>query len=199
MQMETENGKLMGSAIRAMLEMQSDCIKLFRDLDKRLELSELQAISGNTITTGLGSSITSPGLYLASYLYRLYARRDSTNDVLGVNIALHDQNARRYFSEPLFIVANIRYDPTHSDESPAQRSWDPWSAFLDWSSDRSYGKRMEVLPGRNTIRKIFVAAVPLYSVNSIQAAIQAIDIVGRPEVHPQAIAGRGSEEATSCP
>jgi len=46
MQMETENGNLVGSAIRAILEMQSDCIKLFHDLDNKFELNGLQAISG---------------------------------------------------------------------------------------------------------------------------------------------------------
>ncbi|MGD1083078.1 MAG: hypothetical protein ABR881_32590 [Candidatus Sulfotelmatobacter sp.] len=186
MQTETENGKLMGRAIKAMLEMQSDCIKLFRDLDKELELNDLRAISGNTITTGLGNSITSPGLYLAQYLYRLYAPEDSKHHVLGVNICLHDYS-KRYFAEPLFIAANVRYDPTQADESLATRSWDPWAAFLDWNLDRSHGKVLDVSPGRNTIKKIVVVAVPLYSITSIQAAIQTINLVGRPERDPRAV------------
>ena len=187
MQTETENGKLMGLAIKAILDLQSDCIKLFRDLDKELELGDLQAISGNTITTGLGSSITSPGLYVAQYLYRLYAPEDSKHHVLGVNICLHDHNSKRYFAEPLFIAANVRYDPTLADESLATRSWDPWAAFLDWNSDRSYGKVLDVPPGRSTIEKIVVVAVPLYSITSIQAAIQAINLVGRPERDPRVV------------
>lgn len=181
MKPETENGKLMGRAIKAMLEMQTDCIKLFRDLDKELELNDLRAISGNTITTGLGSSITSPGLYLAQYLYRLYAPEDSKHHVLGVNICLHDHPSKRYFAEPLFLAANIRYDPSQIDEPIAAKAWDPWAAFLDWNSDGSHGKVLEVSPGRNTIEKIVVVAVPLYSITSIQVAIQAINLVGRPE------------------
>jgi hypothetical protein len=184
---ETENGKLMGRAIKAMLEMQSDCIKLFRDLDKELELNDLRAISGNVITAGLGSSITSPGLYLAQYLYRLYAPQHSKHHVLGVNICLHNQDGRRYFEEPLFIAANVRYDPTQADESLATRSWDPWAAFLDWNSDRSHGKVLDVSPSRSTIEKIVVVAVPLYSITSIQAAIQTINLVGLPERDPRTV------------
>ena len=95
MALETDNGKLMGSAIRAVLDMQSDCVRMFRDLDKQLELSDLRQISGNTITTGLGSSITSPGLYLSQYLYRLYAPRGSLQSVRGINICFHDHNVKR--------------------------------------------------------------------------------------------------------
>ena len=184
MRAETESGKLMGRAIKAVLEMQSDCIKLFRDLDKQLELNDLQQISGNTITTGLGSSIATPGLYLAQYLYRLYAPRDSRHHVLGVNICLHNY-ANRYFAEPLFIAANVRYDPAQSDESLATRSWDPWAAYLDWNSDTSYGRVLEVSPFRSTIQKIVVVAVPLYSISSIQVAIETINLVGRPERNPR--------------
>ncbi len=183
METETENGKLMGAAIRAILEMQSDCIKLFRDLDKELELNDLRAISGNTITTGLGSSITSPGLYLAEYLYRLYAPQHSKHHILGVNICFHNQEFRRYFPEPLFIAANVQYDSTQVDESLATRAWDPWAAFLDWNSDKSHGKVLDVSPGRATIEKIVVVAVPLYSIASIQAAIDTINLVGRPTGH----------------
>ena len=187
MQTETENGKLMGVAIRAILEMQSDCIKLFRDLDKALELNDLRAISGNVVTTGLGSSITTPGLYLAEYLYRLYAPQHSKHHILGVNICLHNQEKKRYFAEPLFLAANIRYDPNQADEPVATRSWDPWAAFLDWNSDRSHGKVLDVSPGRTTIEKIVVVAVPLYSIISIQAAIDAINLVGRPDRESRAV------------
>lgn len=187
MQTETENGKLMGGAIKAALDMQFDCVKLLRDLDKELEFNDLRAISANTITSGIGSSITSPGLYLASYLYRLYAPADSTHHVLGVTICLHDQAARRYFPEPLFIAANVRYDPTQADDSLATKSWDPWAAFLDWNSDASNGKVLDVTPGRNTIKKIVVVAIPLYSITSIQVAVEALNLVGYPERDPRAV------------
>jgi hypothetical protein len=98
-----------------------------------------------------------------------------------------NQDGKRYFEEPLFIAANIRYDPTQADESLATRSWDPWAAFLDWNSDRSYGKVLDVFPNRSTIEKIIVVAVPLYSITSIQAAIQTINLVGRPDRDPRAV------------
>jgi len=180
MQMETENGNLVGSAIRAILEMQSDCIKLFHDLDNKFELNGLQAISGNTVTTELGSSLTSPGLYLATYLYTLYAPQYSKHHILGVNICFHNQGSKEYFAEPLFIAANIQYDLTQADEPLAIKSWDPWLAILVWNSDKSLGNVLDVSPRRSAIKKILVVAVPLYSITSIEAAIETIDLVGHP-------------------
>jgi hypothetical protein len=187
MQMETENGKHMAHAIRAVLDLQSDCIKLFRDLDKELELKDLQAISGNVITTGLGSSINSPGLYLAEYLFRLYAPQHSKHHILGINICFHNYTSRKYFAEPLLIAANIRYDSTQPEESLTTRCWDPWAAFLDWNLDRSLGNVLDLSPRRPTIEKIVVVAVPLYSITSIQAAIRTIDLVGRPSSDSQIV------------
>ena len=180
MTLGTDNGKLMGSAIKAVLDMQSDCVKMFRDLDKQLELSDLRQISGNTITTGLGSSITSPGLYLSQYLYRLYAPRGSLQSVLGINICFHDHNVKRYFIEPLFIAANISYEATQTDEALAVKSWDPWAAYLDWNQDRTFGTALDVNPGRSGISKIAVVAVPLYSITSIEVAVRTINLVGLP-------------------
>ena len=66
--METEHGKQVGMAIKAVLLMQADCIRLFRDLDKAL--SELQPISGSTVTAGTDYAISAPQLYVPPLLFR---------------------------------------------------------------------------------------------------------------------------------
>lgn len=177
--METDYGKQMGSAIGAVLDMQSDCIRLLRDLDKALD--PIRPLMGNLVTSGNGSSINSPQLYLTQYLFRLYAPVNANYRVLGLNLCFHDHPHRR-FPEPIFVVANAEYDPAVPDrQEELQRAWDPWSAFFDWNSERTLGKALATSPRRGSIQKITVAAVPLYSINSLSAAIETIDLVGRPD------------------
>jgi len=176
--MESEYGKQLGIAVRAVLDMQADSIRLFRDLDKALD--DLRPLLGNLVTTNIGSSINSNQLYLAAYLFRLYAPLGADHRVLGLNICFH-AHPNRHFEEPYFLAANILYDPATPDRpEQLQRAWDPWSAYLDWNTDWSYGKALEIAPRRGTIEKIVVAAAPLYSVTSLEAAMRTINLVGRP-------------------
>lgn len=171
--METERGKLMGIAIRAMLEMQADCIRLFRDLDKALD--GMRPLLDNLVTTNLGSSINAKQLFLAEYLFRLYAPVGQDHRVLGLNACFHN-HPKRFFAEPLFLAANVLYDPAKPDRpEQIQRAWDPWSAYFDWSTDRTIGKVLEVAPQRGTIQKIVVIAAPLYSLTSIEDAMNLVN------------------------
>jgi hypothetical protein len=178
--METERGKQIGAAIRAVLEMQSDCIRLFRDLDKHL--SDLQPLAGmdNIVTTNLGASINAKQLFLAEYFFRLYSPTNASHRILGVNVCFHD-HPKRHFSEPLFVVANSRYMDTKPDRAEELwRSWDPWAAWLDWTTDKEFGKALEVTHRRPTLEKIVVAAVPLFSITSLDDAVRIINLVGHP-------------------
>lgn len=176
--METEQGKQLGMAIQAVLLMQADCVRLFRDLDKAL--NELQPLPGITVTAGAGYALSAPQLYLPLLLFRRYAPAGAKHRVLGINVCLHD-HPKRLFDEPIFVAANVQYNPAAPDTNEeSYRVWDPWSAFLDWNSDRTFGKALTVPPGRSMIEKIDVAAAPLYFITSLDAAIGIIDLVGRP-------------------
>lgn len=50
--MENDYGKQMGIAIHAVLDMQSDCIRLFHDLDNAFR--DYQPLLGGPVTTGIG-------------------------------------------------------------------------------------------------------------------------------------------------
>lgn len=174
--MGTEIGKQMGLAIQAVLRMQEDCVRLFRDLDKALD--KLRPISGNTITAGTGYSMNAPQLYLPKLLFRRYAPSGSDHLVLGVSAWFHN-HPERASDEPLFIVGNVQYTPEAPDSNEEScRPWDPLAAFWDWGSARTFGQALTVDPKRSTITKIVVAAEPLYSINSIEAARSVIDLVG---------------------
>lgn len=176
--MGTEIGKQAGLAIQAVLGMEADCVRLFRDLDKAL--NELRAISGNTVTAGNSTSINAAQLYLPKLLFRRYARPGAEHLALGVSIWLHNYPDRP-IDEPIFIVGNVQYAPDAPDNSEDNwRSWDPLAAFWDWNSERVFGQALAITPKRSTIIKIVVAAEPLYSINSLEAALRVIDLVGRP-------------------
>jgi hypothetical protein len=176
--MGTEIGKQVGLAIQAVLGMEADCVRLFRDLDKAL--NELRPISGNTITAGNSASINATQLFLPKLLFRRYARPGAEHRVLGVSVWLHNHPGIP-LDEPIFIVGNAQYTPETTDSNEESwRSWDPLAAFGDWNSERTFGQALTVAPKRSTIEKIVVAAEPLYSINSLEAALKVIDMIGRP-------------------
>ncbi|MGA3332751.1 MAG: hypothetical protein ABSC62_01160 [Terracidiphilus sp.] len=176
--MGTEAGKQVGLAIQAVLRMQADCVRLFRDLDRAL--NELLPISGGTVTAGAGYTINAPQLYLPKLLFRRYARPGAEHLVLGVNVWLHN-HPERSSDEPIFIAGNVQYAPEAPDSGEESlRAWDTLAAFWDWNSERAFGRALTVAPKRGTIVKVVVAAEPLYSINSLGAALRVIDMVGRP-------------------
>src|SRR5665213_1218090 len=162
--MDADYGQQMGKAIRAVLEMQEDCIKLFHDMDKALD--DYVSLLGNVVALDLGISMARRA-YLAKSLARLYIRKGNEDRVLGANICFYDQSDKK-FVEPVFVVANIRYIPGPSDpQEKLKRGWDPWNVFLNWvpPDQRIYGKAITIaeLSKRPNIEQVTVAAAPLYS------------------------------------
>jgi hypothetical protein len=177
--MDAEYGKQMGRAIRAVLDMHADCVKLLSDLDKTLV--EYESIFGNVVALNQGITI-SRRAYIAEGLIRLYARRSDADRVLGINICFYDENDPE-FVEPILVVANTRYQTKTADpQEKLKRAWDPWYSFLDWAPERVYETaiRIEKPRKRGVIEQITVAAAPLYTITSLDAATRLVDLVGRP-------------------
>jgi hypothetical protein len=173
--METDYGKQMGKALRAVRDMHDDCIRLIHDLDKAL--NGYESLMGNVVTLGLGSAIYKR-TYLAEGLIRLYRRKSKEDHVLGVNICFYDDLR---VVEPIFIVANIHYFAGVPEEN-TKKGWDPWFAFLEWSPERTFNKALSIeKPSkRPNIELVTVAAAPLYTILNLEAATHLIDMVGRP-------------------
>jgi len=176
--MSNDYGKQMAEAMTAIRGMHSDCVRLFRDLDRNL--SSYESLYGNVVTLNLGSSI-SRQVYLAEGLIRLYIPRGNEQQVLGINICFFDENDSA-FVEPLFVAANTRYVTATSDpQEKIRKGWDPWNAFLDWSPQRLYSQPILIeKPKRASVERVTVAAAPLYSVATLTDALSIIDMVGRP-------------------
>ena len=175
--MENSPGKQMVLAMTAVANMHSDCIKLFEDLDKAIP--SLKSFYNTVVTLDLGSSM-SARQYLAEGLIRLYHAPHNEADFLSVNICLFDINDPR-FTEPLFVVARINYEPGAVDQKEKlKRGWDPWYAFLSWVPERKLGEAMTLdrPKQRKAIERITVAAVPLLDVHTITDATALIDLVG---------------------
>jgi hypothetical protein len=175
--MDSNYGKQMGKAIWAVLDMQDDCIRLFHDLDKAFP--EYRSLYGNIVTLNQGSSIARRQ-YIAEGLIRLYVRAGREERVLGINICFFDDAK---LEEPIFVAANTRYRTNTPDgREKLEMGWDPWYAFLKWSPNRVYGTpvTLENPSKRSSLEQVTVAAAPLYSITSLEAALQVIDLVGRP-------------------
>jgi len=174
--MEDNPGKQMVLAMKAIANMHSDCIKLFEDLDKALP--NLRSFYNNVVTLELGNSM-SARRYLAEGLIRLYHAPHNEAEFLSVNICLFDNDPR--FTEPLFVVARISYEPGAVDQKEkVKRGWDPWYAFLSWAPERKLGEAMMLdrPKQRGAIEKITVAGLPLLDIHTIADAVALIDLVG---------------------
>jgi hypothetical protein len=179
--MEVDYGKQMGKAICAVLEMHADCIRLFHDMDKALD--DYESLLGNVVALNQGATIGRRE-FIAKALIRLYVRKGSEDRVLGVNICFYHQNDKK-FVEPIVVVANVRYLPGPSDpQEKLKKGWDPWYAFLGWidSDQRIYRKAItiEKPSKRPNIEQVTVAAAPMYTIINLDAAMQLVDLVGRP-------------------
>ncbi len=177
--MEISPGSQIVLAMKSIVKMHSDCIKLFEDLDK--SMLGFKSFYNNVVTLELGSSM-SARRYLAEGLIRLYFRPGDENEFLSVNICFYDLNDPR-FVEPIFVVARITYEPMAVDQrEKLKRGWDPWYAFLSWIPERRYGEAVTIQrpKKRDTIETITVAAAPLFTIRTLESAVALIDLVGRP-------------------
>jgi hypothetical protein len=175
--MENNPGKQMVLAMKAVANMHSDCIKLFEDLDKAVP--SLRSFYNTVVTLELGSSM-SARQYLAEGLIRLYHAPHNEAEFLSVNICFFDFNDPR-FTEPLFVVARISYEPGAVDQKEKlKRGWDPWYAFLSWAPERKLGEAITLdrPKQREAIERITVAAVPLLNIHTSADAVALIDLVG---------------------
>ena len=182
--MGADYGKKMTEAMTAVRGKHADCIRLFRDLDR--SLSSYESLYGNVVTLNLGSSISRQS-YIAEGLIRLYAPKSNEQQVIGVNICFYDQNDPSLL-EPLFVAARTQYMTGASDpQEKLRKGWDPWYAFLDWSPQRVYNQviTIERPAKRPSIDKVFVAATPLYSVITLEAALAVVDLIGHPYPQPR--------------
>lgn len=178
--MANDQGEQMLMAVKAVIGMHKDSIKLLEDLDK--EMRGFVSFYGNTVTLDLGSALYKRR-YVAEGLIRLYVRSPQANEMLGVNICF-ENGEDPHFTEPVLVIARITYDPGNIDQKEKlDRGWDPWYAFLEWAPERKYKERIIVNrpPKRPRIEEAILAAIPLFSVHDIEQARDLISLVGKPQ------------------
>lgn len=172
--------KQMLMAVKAVIGMHEDSIKLLEKFDK--EMPGFVSLFGDAVTLDLGSSL-SKRKYVAESLVRLYVHSTHANEMLGVNICFENGDGPD-FTEPVLVIARITYAPGITDQKELlDRGKDPWHAFHDWAPERKYMKRIALVrpPKRPSIVEAIVAAIPLFSVHTIEQAKDLISLVGKPE------------------
>ena len=178
--MSNEQGVQMGLAMKAIINLHQDSVKLISDIDKHMQ--GFESFYGNVVTQGLGSSISNRK-YIADGLMRHYHRAGNLSEMLGVNVCFYDLNDPN-FAEPILVVARTTYVPMDVDYAERyRRAWDPWYSFLSWAPARTYGEAISLSTPKNreTIVNLTVAALPLYEVKTLAGAVGLIELVGMPQ------------------
>lgn len=156
-------GVQMARALRAVREMHSDASRLLLDLDRGL--LGYKSVYGSFATMDLSYDIKR-GMFMAEGLLRHWVESSAKDTVVAVNIAFWDETAK--IIEPMFIAAKLLYlepVPTTPDRSKA---WDPWSAYLSWTTDRKPWELLEAAPPqkRADLLRVVTFAVPLSSITT---------------------------------
>jgi hypothetical protein len=176
--MATEQGQSMYKAIKAVISMQADCIKLIEDLEKD-KLSGLQPFYGTVVALDLGTALYRRR-YVAQVIARMYLRDACQTEMLGLNCCFYDFD-NPAFVEPILVAARLTYRQKVVDAGERNlRGWDPWYAFLVWNKEKKYNSpiTIENPQKRDTVERVIVAAAPLFSINNLEAASALVDLVG---------------------
>lgn len=177
--MTDDYGKRIGSAIKAVVQMQADSIRLLRDLDR--DFQGYKVLLGNVVTLHLGNSINNAS-FLADGFFRHYSPDATWGRSLVATICFFDLRKPERLPEPVFVAANIEYlNPEPDATEKLKRAWDGWYGFVEWAQNRDFHRQMIVdCPSQREIGKMILAAAPLYSITTIEAATKLVDLVGRP-------------------
>jgi hypothetical protein len=176
--MAANPGQVMHGAIKAVVDMQSDCIKLFEDLEKD-KLAGLKSFYGNVVALDLGQAM-SRRRYVAQTLARLYYRDGDESQMLGLNACFYDFTQPQ-FIEPVLIAARLTYSGKLIDASErSERGWDPWYAYFNWTTEKRYSEAITISrpPKRATLERVVLAASPLYDIRTLEAALTLLSLVG---------------------
>ena len=173
--MVDEAGLRMGAALRAVLQMQADSVKLLRDLDRGLQ--GYKSLFGNYVTSGIGSSINTQG-FLADGMFRHYSVDGKWGRSLAATICFFDLKRPERLLEPVFVAANLEYiDPDPDPGEKQKRAWDAWYAYVEWAPGRKFNEViiLDNPEQRESLARVEFVAAPLYSITDLQVATSLLD------------------------
>lgn len=164
-------GKQIGTALRAVEQMHSDCSKLLLDFDRRME--GWKPIHGNTATRDLTYHVRAQR-WMAEGVYRLYSHESLPSTVRGLMICFLGPDT----DQPVLLVAQIKYADHKSEIKAVCREWDMWQIYFEYGVDRTYDNIISLSsPDRDQrFESVALIATPLYSINSME---EVADLMNR--------------------
>ena len=156
-------GKQMMLAIQAVRGLHTDASRLLLDLDRGLV--GYRSVYGSFATMDLSYDIKR-GTFMSNGLLRHWLHNSQPDAVIAVNIAFWDDRGK--VTEPLFIAAKLLYTDQLEKAGDRTKAWDPWYAYLDWTTPRLENEVSEAQPPakRQDLRRAITIGVPLCSVTT---------------------------------
>jgi len=165
--MNTEYGRKVGAALRAICQLHSDTSKLLVDFDKRQLRPNCYSVFGSYATRDLTYNVKAD-FWMAEGVYRYYANNAEPGKIEGVAVCFFHEGFP-HFDEPLLLLARINY--RLDNDLPIRQvcqEWDILKLFFDFREDREldhvlHAQNIEV--GR--IASASVLALPLYRIRHV--------------------------------
>lgn len=159
---ETDYGKKIGQALKAIAKMHSQVSQLLLECDG---LFPRYTPVFTTATKDLTRSVHAD-FWMAEGVYRYWFRESS--NVIGVTAMFHPWEGE--LEEPLFVVGQIDYASSGSEAKEQCAPWDLWYAVMEWApKPLCMGEAIDLLnpEEEGRIQNMKFIAVPLFQIESL--------------------------------
>jgi len=161
---DTDYGKKVGQALKAVTTMHSQVSQLLSDCDSLFP--DYVSVFGNIVTSDLTYHVKAD-FWMAEGVYRYWFKQGQP--VVGVTVIFHQGEDK--LEQPLLVVGCLDYLDVNS-QNIRQRcnGWHLWSAAMEWSPQPV--QLGEVIPlsdpdGKGTIQNAKLIVVPLFHIESL--------------------------------
>lgn len=170
---ETDYGKKMGQALRAVAKMHSQVSQLLSDCDSLFP--DYESVFGNTATGDLTYHVRAK-YWMAEGVFRYWFQQGQP--VPGITAIFYREDQE----QPLLLVGRIDYSGIDSQNLKEKCSpWDLWWALTDWAEQPPAIGQAFDLPepdAKGTILSMKVITVPLFHVENLTDVKELFGKVG---------------------
>ena len=170
---ETDYGKRIGQALKAVARMHSQVSLLLMDCDG---LFPHYTTVFSDATTDLARKVRAD-FWMAEGVYRYWFGESPS--VIGVTAMFHTLEGE--LDEPLFVVGKINYANSGSEAKEQCDRWDLWYAVMKWSpTPRCMGEAIDLLNPEEEarIQNMEFIVVPLFQIESLDDVRSLFERVG---------------------
>jgi len=161
---DTDYGKKMGQALKAVAKMHSQVSQLLSDCDGLFP--DYSSVFGNTVTNSLTYHVKAR-FWMAEGVFRYWFKEGQP--LFGVTAMFHPLKGE--LEQPLLVVGSIGYsDLTSQNVKERCDAWLLWYAVMDWGPQPCrLGEIIELSEPdeKSAIQSMKMIAVPLFQIESL--------------------------------